>query len=89
MLLVAAAPVGADPRVCALHMRTNTPQANIVCPNKHSGVGEVFYNGHLLDSQTYIGGKVEALESGVFRSDIPTRFKCCPETYQVRQLLAV
>lgn len=59
------------------------PQANIVCPNKHSSVGEVYYNGHLLDSQTYIGGKVEALESGVFRSDIPTRFKCCPETYQV------
>ncbi len=32
-------------------------------------------DGHLLDSETYVGGHVEALESGVFRSDIPTRFK--------------
>ncbi len=70
------------------YIHTNT-QANIVCPNKHSGGGEVFYNGHLLDSQTYIGGKVEALESGVFRSDIPTWFKCCPETYQVMWCVCV
>ncbi len=41
------------------------------------------YKGHLLESETYIGGKVEALESGVFRSDLPMRFKCKPEAYQV------
>lgn len=34
-----------------------------------------FYGGHLLDTETYVGGHVEALESGVFRSDIPTRFR--------------
>lgn len=43
---------------------------------------EVLYKNHLLDSETYIGGKVEALESGVFRSDIPTRFKCKASAYQ-------
>lgn len=32
-------------------------------------------DGHLLDSETYVGGHVEALESGVFRSDIACRFK--------------
>lgn len=32
-------------------------------------------DGHLLDSETYVGGHVEALESGVFRSDIPCRFR--------------
>ena len=32
-------------------------------------------DGHLLDSETYVGGHVEALESGVFRSDISCRFK--------------
>ena len=32
-------------------------------------------DGHLLDSETYVGGHVEAIESGVFRSDIPSRFK--------------
>lgn len=43
---------------------------------------ETLYKGHLLESETYIGGKVEALESGVFRSDLPTRFKCKQEAYQ-------
>lgn len=41
--------------------------------------------GHLLDSETYIGGKVEAIESGVFRSDLPMRFKTKPAAYQVSQ----
>lgn len=58
-------------------------QANIVCPNKHTAQAETMYKGHLLESETYIGGKVEALESGVFRSDLPMRFKCKPKAYQV------
>uniref|UniRef100_A0A915ME31 DNA polymerase epsilon catalytic subunit n=1 Tax=Meloidogyne javanica TaxID=6303 RepID=A0A915ME31_MELJA len=32
-------------------------------------------NGHLIDSETYVGGHVEAIESGVFRADIACRFK--------------
>lgn len=55
-----------------------------MCPNKHTAQAETMYKGHLLESETYIGGKVEALESGVFRSDLPMRFKCKPEAYQVR-----
>ncbi len=54
-----------------------------MCPNKHTAQTETMYKGHLLESETYIGGKVEALESGVFRSDLPMRFKCKPEAYQV------
>ena len=41
------------------------------------------YKGHLLESETYIGGKVEALESGVFRSDLETSFRVKPSAYQV------
>ena len=39
-------------------------------------------DGHVLDSETYVGGHVEALESGVFRSDIPCRFRLVCFTYQ-------
>jgi DNA polymerase epsilon subunit 1 len=28
-----------------------------------------------LESETYVGGHVEALEAGVFRSDIPLKFE--------------
>ncbi len=58
-------------------------QANVVAPNKHNSAYEAKYRGHLLESETYIGGKVEALESGVFRSDLPCHFKLRPEAYQV------
>lgn len=42
----------------------------------------MLYRNHLLESETYIGGKVEALESGVFRADLPTRFRCDAAAYQ-------
>lgn len=46
----------------------------IVLPNKHKGLPEAFYEGHLLESETYVGGHVESIEAGVFRSDIPANF---------------
>lgn len=58
-------------------------KANIICSNKHQSEPEKFYNGHLLESETYIGGHVECLESGVFRSDLPTKFCLEPSAYQV------
>jgi len=47
----------------------------IVLPNKHVEPAEKHYDGHLLESETYVGGHVEALEAGVFRSDIPLKFE--------------
>ena len=51
-------------------------------PNRHEDPHGVTYDGHLLSSETYVGGHVEALEAGVFRSDIPTNFKVEPEAIQ-------
>ena len=55
----------------------------VVFPNKKQQEREKFFNGHLIDSETYIGGHVEALESGVFRSNLPMKFHCNPQTYDV------
>jgi hypothetical protein len=66
---------------CALSVRSSV----LKLTHRLSGCAlqaETLYKGHLLESETYIGGKVEALESGVFRSDLPTRFKCKREAYQ-------
>ena len=50
--------------------------ANIVFPNKQEAVfNKLTHDGHVLDSETYVGGHVEAIESGVFRSNIPCRFR--------------
>ncbi|KAK9824549.1 hypothetical protein WJX72_011249 [[Myrmecia] bisecta] len=68
--------------LCELLLMVQAYKANVIAPNKHSAKLETMYKGHLLESETYIGGKVEALESGVFRSDLPIRFKCKPAAYQ-------
>ena len=57
-------------------------KANIIMPNRHVDPVGNEYKGHLLESETYVGGHVEALEAGVFRSDIPTDFRIKPETMQ-------
>jgi len=36
-------------------------RGNIIFPNKQKPIFENFYEGHLIDSETYIGGHVEAL----------------------------
>ena len=50
--------------------------ANIVFPNKQETIlNKAYETGQILDSETYVGGHVEAIESGVFRADIPCRFR--------------
>lgn len=56
--------------------------AAIVMPNRHEEDMGNMFEGHLLASETYVGGHVEALEAGVFRSDIATHFKLVPATVQ-------
>ncbi|KAL5974610.1 DNA polymerase epsilon catalytic subunit A [Asimina triloba] len=57
-------------------------KANVICPNKHQAEQEKFYNNRLLESETYIGGHVECLESGVFRSDLTAKFQLDPSAYE-------
>lgn len=62
--------------LCEALLMVQAYHANIVFPNKQEQeFNKLTEDGHVLDSETYIGGHVEALESGVFRSDIPCRFK--------------
>ena len=54
-------------------------KANIVFPNKHETIlNKMTEGGQVMDSETYVGGHVEAIESGVFRADIPCRFRMVP-----------
>ena len=57
-------------------------RGKIIMPNRHEEEHGNMYEGHLLASETYVGGHVEALEAGVFRSDIPTHFKIEPSAAQ-------
>lgn len=61
--------------LCETLLMAQAYKANVIMPNKHEEPKEQFHKGHLLDSETYIGGHVEALEAGVYRSDFIYKFK--------------
>ncbi|BFZ25729.1 hypothetical protein BsWGS_28768 [Bradybaena similaris] len=69
--------------LCEVLLMVQAYHANIIYPNKQESVlNKMTADGHVLDSETYVGGHVEALESGVFRADLPCRFRMVPAAFQ-------
>ena len=64
--------------LCETLLQVQAFRGNIVCPNKHKDDPLKVYKGHLIDTETYVGGHVEALNSGVFRSDFSYKFDVDP-----------
>jgi len=65
--------------MCEAHRR------NIVAPNKFkNNATERTFQSRLLANETYIGGHVEALQSGIYRVDLPIPFRI--DTAAVREL---
>ena len=64
--------------LCEMLLMVQAYQKGIILPNKHKDPKEAFWEGHLLESETYVGGHVESIEAGVFRSDIPVNFAMDP-----------
>ena len=69
--------------LCEALLMVEAFKGNIVCPNKQIDKLESFFEGHLLDSETYIGGHVECLEAGIFRSDLLNKFSLVPSAFQM------
>ena len=72
--------------LCESLLMVEAFRGDILCPNKQQDERLKFHNGHLLESETYIGGHVECLETGVYRSDIETSFELKPSAFE--QLIA-
>ncbi|GAA5968501.1 hypothetical protein JCM11641_007661 [Rhodosporidiobolus odoratus] len=68
--------------LCETLLMVEAWQGNVIFPNRHVESHNNMHDGHLLESETYVGGHVEALEAGVFRSDISTDFKIIPSAIQ-------
>jgi len=49
--------------LCESLLMIEAYKKNIICPNKQVDPLESFYQGHLLETETYVGGHVEALET--------------------------
>ena len=75
-------PIGSG-TLCEALLCVEAFHGNIIFPNKQESVlNKTLETGQVLDTETYVGGHVEAIESGVFRADIPCRFRLVPEAFQ-------
>ncbi len=68
--------------LCETLLMAEAFRCNVICPNKHHDPDISFYKGRVLENETYVGGHVECLETGVFRSDLPVRFRLSPNALQ-------
>ena len=68
--------------LCEALLMVEAYRRNILCPNKQVDPLEKFHDGHLLEAETYVGGHVECLQAGVFRTDIPEEFSLSPTALQ-------
>ncbi|KAL3923554.1 MAG: hypothetical protein SGILL_001593, partial [Bacillariaceae sp.] len=68
--------------MCETLLMVQANNLDIICPNKQVDPLAKFHKGHLLESETYIGGKVECLETGVYRSDVEYDFDLKPSAFQ-------
>ena len=68
--------------LCEILLMVQANDLDILCPNKQVDPLAKFHKGHLLESETYIGGKVECLETGVYRSDVEYEFDLVPSAFQ-------
>jgi DNA polymerase epsilon subunit 1 len=57
-------------------------RGQIIFPNKKESKFERFYENHMIESDTYVGGHVEALKTGIYRSDFPQKFKIDKSMYK-------
>eukprot|EP00871_Galdieria_phlegrea_P006015 jgi/Galph1/900/GphlegSOOS_G5686.1 len=68
--------------LCENLLMKESHKQEILCPNKHGTSFQNKFQGHLLENETYVGGHVEALQAGVFRSDLPVRFSLSKEVLE-------
>ncbi|KFM68408.1 DNA polymerase epsilon catalytic subunit A, partial [Stegodyphus mimosarum] len=69
--------------LCESLLMVKAYHANIIFPNKQESVlNKLTEDGHVLDQETYVGGHVESLEAGIFRANLPCRFRLVPEALQ-------
>ena len=68
--------------LCENLLMAQAYRRNIIFPQKQVSEFEKFFEGHLIDNETYSGGHVECLNVGIYRVDIPTEFKFDCKAYE-------
>ena len=68
--------------LCEALLCVRAYENRIIFPNKQRQEFGKTFKGHLLESETYIGGHVEAMREGIYRADLPLKFNGDVAAYQ-------
>ena len=68
--------------LCEALLMVQSCTKDVICPNKQIDPLVKFHDGHLLESETYIGGKIECLEWGIYRLDVEYKFYLKSNAFQ-------
>lgn len=60
--------------LCEALLMVEAHKVDVIFPNKKGNEFGKFHEGHLIESETYVGGHVEALAAGIFRADLDCDF---------------
>lgn len=69
--------------LCEQLLMAEAFRKNILFPNKQKDNPIAFHDNHLIESSTYVGGRVESLLTGVYRSDLPEKFRLDPSAFDM------
>lgn len=69
--------------LCETLLMVEAYEARVICPNKTVDPPLHRHKDHFLESETYVGGHVEALQSGVFHAELKYKFDLKPATLQM------
>ncbi|KAI5148676.1 DNA polymerase epsilon subunit 1 [Enteropsectra breve] len=61
--------------LCEALLFSEALSSKILVPEKMQEKRMQFYNGHIVENLTYVGGHVESLHAGIFRADLNYDFK--------------
>lgn len=60
--------------LCEALLMVEAHKVDVIFPNKKGNEFGKFYDGHLIEAETYVGGHVEALSAGIYRADLDCDF---------------
>ena len=60
--------------LCEALLMVEAHKVDVIFPNKKGAEFGKFYEGHLIEAETYVGGHVEALAAGIYRADLDCDF---------------
>lgn len=69
--------------LCEALLLSEAIHYNLLVPARKRKGSLEYYNGHIVENLTYVGGHVESLRAGIFRADFEGQYRVDPEMVEM------